>query len=108
MSQVTGPGTLTTAGDTVVNTGPLARTHSMILSGSASAQNVVLEGSADGTTWFTLAISVASQGGTVATNAATANGIYTVTLPVALQSVRARLVSITGGPQRCTVLSAGA
>lgn len=103
--QVTGPGTLTTANDAVVNTGPMGKCHSMILSGGASAQNVVLEGSADGTNWFTLAISAASQGATVTTNAATANGIYTVTLPVCLQFIRARLVSITGGPQKCTVLS---
>lgn len=105
-SQATG-GKVTSVNDVVVNnTMGIGKHHTLIISGGASAQNISLQGSGDGITWFNLTLTAASTGATVTTNAATSNGIYVSTSTVPLQFVRALLNSITGGPQTISLISA--
>lgn len=107
MGVATGPTSLTAAGSVVREESEVCLRHTLVVGGSPTTPNVVLEGSADNVNWFQLAITGASQGATVATNAATTTGVFVTTTDVPLQFVRARLVSIVAGNVTLAVVSAG-
>lgn len=107
MGVATGPASFSGAGSLQREESECCFRHTLIVGGSPTTPNVVLEGSADGSNWFQLAITAASQGATVTTNAATTTGVFVTSNDVPLQFVRGRVVSLAGGTVTVSVVSAG-
>jgi len=82
-----------TGAGSALKVSPFNTTHSYAatITGAPTAVTVVLEGSLDGTTWFTLGTHAFSAGELTATAA------YVVVAAMPVESVRANLTVLTGG-----------
>lgn len=97
-TQAVGPTSLAAANATSeLRYGTPMDNHTVIVQGTFTGLTLVLEGSADGVTWFGLKLTQASTAGTVASDVVSAVGIYSTTSIVPLSMVRARATAITTG-----------
>lgn len=106
-AQAVGPTSLSSVNANVENRfGLPCSFHSVHVQGTFTGLTLILEGSVDGVNWLALKLSQASDFGTVTANVISTIGIFTVTLPVPLTLIRARVTAIASGAALVTVASA--
>ncbi len=105
-AQAVGPTSLAAAAATFESrlNQPCAK-HSVMVQGTFTGLTLIMEGSADGATWFPMKLSLASTTGTVTTDVISTTGVFTVPLQVPLTMIRARCTAIATGAALVTLAS---